>query len=84
MKAMILAAGLGSRMRELTKETPKPLLKIGEYALIEHLILNLKKAGINELVINVSYLAKKIMAALGDGSKYQVNIEYSQEIEPLE
>lgn len=79
MKAMILAAGRGKRMGELTKNTPKPLLKVGEYTLIEHQILRLKQAGFDELVINLGYLGEQINAYLGDGSRYGVRIDYSTE-----
>lgn len=57
MKAMILAAGRGERMRPLTDSTPKPLLKVAGKALIEYHILALAKAGIKELVINTAWLA---------------------------
>lgn len=84
MRAMILAAGRGQRMRELTATTPKPLLKIGQAYLIEHSILALKKAGIVEIVINVSYHRERIIQALGNGSRYGVTITYSEEPERLE
>lgn len=80
MRAMILAAGRGERLRPLTDHTPKPLLSIGDYSLIEYHILHLKLAGIKEIVINVSYQADLIMKTLGDGEKYGVQISYS--IEP--
>ena len=69
MKAMILAAGLGKRMRPLTDHCPKPLLPVAGKPLIVHHIERLRQAGIHELVINVSYRAEQIMAALGDGSE---------------
>jgi N-acetyl-alpha-D-muramate 1-phosphate uridylyltransferase len=84
MRAMILAAGRGERMRELTQKTPKPLLKVAGKYLIEYAILNLKAAGIFEIVINVSYHARKIQAVLGDGARYGVHICYSEEPERLE
>ena len=84
MKAMILAAGRGERMRPLTDTTPKPLLKVDELCLIEHHIFNLKKAGFTDLVINTAWLAEKIHNKLGDGSNYGVNISYSDEGEALE
>ncbi len=83
-KAMILAAGRGERMRDLTAEVPKPLLKIGGHYLIEYAISSIKQAGINEIVINVSYQGEKIMAALGDGANYGIKILYSIEPERLE
>ncbi len=84
MKAMILAAGRGERMRPLTDETPKPLLKINQFCLIEHHIINLKSAGITELVINTAWLAEQIHQYLGDGSNYGVSIQYSDEGQALE
>jgi N-acetyl-alpha-D-muramate 1-phosphate uridylyltransferase len=79
MKVMILAAGRGKRMMPLTKDTPKPLLKIGKYSLLEHHILNLKKADFRQIVINTSYLGEKIQKKIGNGKKYGVQIEYSDE-----
>ncbi|MAP34314.1 MAG: mannose-1-phosphate guanylyltransferase [Halomonas sp.] len=84
MKAMILAAGLGKRMRPLTDHCPKPLLPVAGKPLIVHHLERLKRAGIDEVVINVSYRAEQIMAALGDGSAYQLRIHWSQEASPLE
>ncbi|WP_404343155.1 N-acetylmuramate alpha-1-phosphate uridylyltransferase MurU [Vreelandella venusta] len=84
MKAMILAAGLGKRMRPLTDHCPKPLLPVAGKPLIVHHLERLKRGGINEVVINVSYRAEQIMAALGDGSVYQMRIHWSQEASPLE
>lgn len=84
MKAMILAAGRGERMRPLTDTTPKPLLKIDNYCLIEHHIFNLKAAGFTNIVINTAWLADKIHQKLGDGNQYGVNIQYSDEKEALE
>ncbi|CAC9530068.1 Glucose-1-phosphate thymidylyltransferase (EC 2.7.7.24) [uncultured Gammaproteobacteria bacterium] len=79
MKAMILAAGRGERMMPLTANTPKPLIKVKGKPLIEHSIEALKKAGIIDIVINISYLAEQIKSHLGDGSKFGVNISYSDE-----
>lgn len=79
MKAMILAAGRGSRLRPLTDVMPKPLIPVGELCLIEHSILKLKRAGITDIVINVAYLADKIMRFLGNGARYGVTLEYSYE-----
>lgn len=84
MKAMILAAGKGERMRPLTLETPKPLLQAGGKALIEHQIEKLAKAGYHDVVINPSWRGDKLQAALGDGQQYGVRIHYSPEPEPLE
>ncbi|MCP5209476.1 MAG: nucleotidyltransferase family protein [Hahellaceae bacterium] len=84
MKAMILAAGKGERMRPLTLTTPKPLIEVHGNPLIVHHILNLKAAGIEDIVINVSWLAEKIVSSLKDGRQFGVNITYSQEPTPLE
>jgi MurNAc alpha-1-phosphate uridylyltransferase len=84
MRAMILAAGRGVRMGELTLHTPKPLLKVAGKYLIEHAIDQLVKANIKEIIINVSYLGTQIQEALGDGSAYGVAIQYSVEEERLE
>jgi MurNAc alpha-1-phosphate uridylyltransferase len=79
MKAMILAAGRGNRMRPLTDQTPKPLLEAGGAALIVHQIRRLRVAGFTELVINHAHLGEQIEQALGDGSAYGVRIQYSPE-----
>ncbi len=84
MKAMILAAGRGSRMRTLTDHCPKPLLRVGDRALIEYHIERLYAAGITDIVINVSYLGGQIMTALGDGTRYGVRLRYSVEPTALE
>ena len=79
MKAMILAAGRGERMRPLTDDTPKPLLRIGGQTLIEHHVHALAQAGITELVINHAYLGDQLVRALGDGNAYGVSITWSPE-----
>ena len=85
MRAMILAAGRGERMRPLTDRVPKPLLSVCGKPLIEHLIEGLRRGGITDLVVNVAYLAPQIEAALGDGAAFGVNIVYSREPDgPLE
>jgi MurNAc alpha-1-phosphate uridylyltransferase len=84
MKAMILAAGRGERMRPLTDTTPKPLLCVGGKYLILNNILKLKQAGMMDLVVNVSHLAEHIEHALGDGAQFGVRITYSFEREALE
>ncbi len=84
MKALILAAGRGERMRPLTDTTPKPLLRIADKHLILHVILNMRQAGITDLVINVAHLAAQIESALGDGTSHGVHIRYSFEREALE
>ena len=79
MKAMLLAAGRGERMRPLTDHTPKPLLRVGGQTLIGHHLDALARAGFRELVINHAHLGAQLVAALGDGSEYGVHIEYSPE-----
>jgi len=84
MKAMILAAGRGERMRPLTDHTPKPLLQVGGKPLIEWHIERLADAGVTQLVINHAYLGDQIERALGNGSQWGVSIQYSREQEALE
>lgn len=84
MRAMILAAGLGTRMRPLTDVCPKPLLEAGGKPLIQHHIERLAACGFTELVINLAYRGEQIAAFLGDGERFGVRIHYSREGEPLE
>ncbi|MDP2227926.1 MAG: nucleotidyltransferase family protein, partial [Moraxellaceae bacterium] len=84
MKAMILAAGLGTRMRPLTDHLPKPLLEVGGKPLIIWHIENLVRAGFTDIVINTAWLGAKLEAALGDGSRLGVRLHWSHEGEPLE
>lgn len=79
MKAMILAAGRGERLRPLTDHTPKPLLPIGGKPLIEYHIENLARSGVHEIVINLSHLGNKIRERLGNGSRFGIKILYSEE-----
>jgi len=81
MKAMILAAGLGTRMRPLTDTTPKPLLKVGGIPLIVWHIERLAHNGFREIVINIAHLGEKMIDALGDGSEWGVEIHFSDERE---
>lgn len=82
--AMILAAGLGTRMRPLTNHTPKPMLKVAGRPLIEHHVCKLVAAGFQRIVVNHAYLGEQIEAHLQDGSQFCCHIQYSQEPEPLE
>ena len=81
MKAMILAAGLGTRMRPLTDHRPKPLLEINHKALIIYHIEKLAKAGFEEVIINMAHLGFMIPEALGNGSQWGIRISYSDEQE---
>lgn len=84
-QAMILAAGKGTRLRPLTLKTPKPLVEVGGQPLIVWHIKALKAAGVTDITINASWLADKLMAALGDGSQFGVQLHWSiEENEPLE
>ena len=79
MKAMILAAGHGTRMRPLTDHTPKPLLMAGAKPLIVWHIEKLAQAGFTDIVINLAWLGWQIPGALGDGSRWSVRLHYSDE-----
>jgi MurNAc alpha-1-phosphate uridylyltransferase len=79
MRAMILAAGRGERMRPLTDVHPKPLLKVGGKALIEYHLEHLADAGFRDIVINTAWLGEQIPAYLGNGSRWGVHIQYSNE-----
>ena len=77
MKAVIIAGGLGTRLRPLTNNTPKPMLPIGEKPILEHLVNWTKKGGIKSVILCVSYLKESIEDYFGDGEKFVVKIEYS-------
>ena len=79
MRAMILAAGRGERLRPLTDTVPKALVEVGGKPLIEHTIERLRAAGICELVVNLAWLGGQIRERLGDGDAYDVAITYSDE-----
>jgi MurNAc alpha-1-phosphate uridylyltransferase len=81
MKAMILAAGRGERMRPLTDLTPKPLLRVGGKPLIVWHLERLARAGLHEVVINHAHLGAQIEDALGDGARWGLSITYSPEPE---
>ncbi|MGS2717146.1 N-acetylmuramate alpha-1-phosphate uridylyltransferase MurU [Eionea flava] len=84
MKAMILAAGRGERMRPLTNNTPKPLLPVNGKPLIVYHLEKLSSLGVSEVIINTAYLGEKIIASLGDGERWGLRIVYSQEPYALE
>ena len=78
---MILAAGRGERLRPLTDRLPKPLVEVGGKPLIEWHLDRLANAGFREIVINLSHLGDQIEAAIGDGSRFGLNVTYSREPE---
>jgi N-acetyl-alpha-D-muramate 1-phosphate uridylyltransferase len=84
MKAMVLAAGRGERLRPLTERTPKPLVEAGGKPLIDWHLERLAAAGCREAVINVSHLAEQVVAHVGDGARYGLRVAWSREAEPLE
>ena len=84
MKAMVLAAGRGERLMPLTASTPKPLVEVGGETLLGRHLRRLAAAGVGTAVVNVSHLADKIMAYVGDGARYGLRVQWSREAEPLE
>lgn len=84
MKAMILAAGLGKRMRPLTDHMPKPLIEVRGKPLIEWHLERIARAGITDVVINISYLGHMIREYVGNGKRWGLSVVYSEEPEPLE
>jgi NDP-sugar pyrophosphorylase family protein len=83
MKAVILAGGLGTRLRPFTEVLPKPLLPIGDRAILEHQITSLRAAGVTDIWVATNYKSDLIQAYLGDGSKYGVRLHISRETIPL-
>jgi len=79
--AMILAAGRGERLRPLTDRLPKPLIKIGDRCLIEHHLVALAQAGVDQVVINLDHLGNMIESHVGDGKRYGLSVAYSREPE---
>ncbi len=84
MKAIILAAGYGKRLRPLTETTPKPLIEVGGKPLIQYHLENLADAGVKDVVINVHWLADRLIDTLGDGTDFGLQIRWSRETELLE
>ena len=83
-KAMILAAGLGQRMRPLTDSLPKPMLNAGGKPLLQYHLEALANIGVSHVIINLAYLGNKIRAFVGTGERFGLNVSYSEELEPLE
>jgi MurNAc alpha-1-phosphate uridylyltransferase len=82
MKAMLLAAGRGERMRPLTDHTPKPLLRVADKPLICWHLEALVRAGVREVIVNLSWLGEQIRETLGDGQAFGLRIRYSEEGNP--
>ena len=83
-KAMILAAGLGQRMRPLTDNLPKPMLSAGGKPLLQYHLEALALVGVREVIINLAYLGEKIRTFVGTGERFGLDVHYSEEPEPLE
>ena len=83
MRAIVLSAGYGTRLGELTQELPKALLPVADRPLVEHILLNLARHGFDEVAVNLHYRPELVQDALGDGSRLGVRIEYSYEPELL-
>ena len=83
MKAVILAGGLGARLKPFTQIIPKPLLPIGESSVLEIQILSLARCGFTEIFISTNYMSRYIETFLGDGHKYGVTLTFSREDTPL-
>ena len=83
MKAVILAGGLGTRLLPYTKTIPKPMLLLGKKPILEYVIKWIKKNGVKDIVLCISYKHKKIESYFQDGKKFGVNIEYAISKKPL-
>lgn len=81
--AVIMAGGKGKRLKHLTKDIPKPLLKVGGKSIIEHNIKRLADYGIENLIITINHFGQQIIDHLGDGKQYDLSITYSEESKPL-
>ncbi|MEM4441183.1 MAG: nucleotidyltransferase family protein, partial [Desulfurococcaceae archaeon] len=80
---MIIAGGFGTRLRPLTLRRPKPLMPVANRAFLEYQVAQLKAAGADEIVFATNYLAERIEAHFGDGSRFGVRMRYAVEREPL-
>ena len=83
MKAVILAGGLGTRLKPFTEIIPKPLLPVGESSVLEIQIMSLAKHGVTDVFVATNYMAEYVQAFLGDGRKYGVRLAFSREEQPL-
>ena len=79
MRAMILCAGLGTRLGELTRETPKPMLELNGKPLLEYIISHLARHGFEQIAINLHFLPHRVRDYFGDGSRWNVSLRYSYE-----
>src|SRR5205807_374320 len=82
-QAVLLAGGRGTRLGELTRETPKPLLSVAGRPFLDHVVWNLKRFGIDRILFSVGYRAEQFRAHFGDGRDHGVTAEYLVEAEPL-
>ncbi len=83
IRAVVMAGGFGNRLGDLTQETPKPMLPLGDRPILEHIIEQLKDAGIEQVSLTTHYMPEKITDHFGDGSDFGIQISYVQEDEPL-
>ena len=81
MKALIIAAGKGNRLRNLTKDEPKPLVRLLGLSLVERVILTAKEVGIDEFIIVIGYLGERVKEKLGNGKRYGMEIAYIENTE---
>ena len=79
MQAIILTGGKGKRLKPHTKTVPKPLLKLGQYPILEIIIRQLKRDGFQDIVLAVYYMKEKIQSYFGNGDKWGLKIRYSEE-----
>jgi UDP-N-acetylglucosamine diphosphorylase / glucose-1-phosphate thymidylyltransferase / UDP-N-acetylgalactosamine diphosphorylase / glucosamine-1-phosphate N-acetyltransferase / galactosamine-1-phosphate N-acetyltransferase len=79
-KAVVLAAGRGTRMREMTAELPKPMLEVHGKPVLQHIVEGLRDAGIREFLIIVGYRAETVQNFFGDGSRYNITIQYATQL----
>jgi dTDP-glucose pyrophosphorylase len=83
VRAVVMAGGFGTRLRPLTEDTPKPMLPLGDRPVMEHIIGQLREAGISQVNVTTHYLPEKIRSHFGDGSEFGVSIDYVEEHSPL-
>ena len=83
MKALILCGGLGTRLRRVIDDRPKPMVLVAGRPFLEYLIWQLKRYGFRDIVLCIGYLGDQVRAYFGDGSDWYVHISYSHEPEPL-